>query len=87
MQAHTCTGIDLDNRLRAGTHMLSALHRAAAERMLRLCRDVAGGSYRMGDVAVTFAGAAASCEKALRRAASPSDSLLVAIFGECCIQK
>ena len=50
-------------------------------------RDVAGGSYRMGDVAVTFAGAAASCDQALCKAASPSDSLLAAIFGNCCIQK
>ena len=48
---------------------------------------MAGGSYRMGDVAVTLAGAAAACEKALRRAARPSDSLLVDIFGGCCIQK
>ena len=67
--------------------MPSALHCAFVERALRLRRDVAGGSYRMGDVAVTFAGAAASCEKALRGAASPSDSLLVDIFGNCCIQK
>ncbi len=51
------------------------------------CRDVAGGSYRMGDVAVTFAGAAAACEKALCGAANLSDSLLTAIFGDCCIQK
>lgn len=50
-------------------------------------RDVAGGSYRMGDVAVTFAGAAASCKQALCEAGSPSDSLLAAIFGDCCIQK
>ena len=67
--------------------MLSASHCACAKSMLGLRRDVAGGSYRMGDVAVTFAGAAASCEKALRRAASPTDSLLVDIFGDCCIQK
>ena len=67
--------------------MLNVPHRAFAECMLRLCRDVAGGSYRMGDVAVTFAGAAAACEKALRRTASPSDSVLVDIFGDCCIQK
>ena len=67
--------------------MLNALYHAVSGCMLRLCRDVAGGSYRMGDVAVTFAGAAASCEKALCRTASPSDSLLVDIFGDCCIQK
>ena len=52
-----------------------------------LRRDVAGGSYRMGDVAVTLAGAAASCEKALCGAAAPAGSLLAAIFGDCCIQK
>ena len=62
-------------------------HHAIAECMTRLRRDVAGGSYRMGDVAVTLAGAAAACEKALRRTTSPSDSLLVDIFGDCCIQK
>ena len=41
----------------------------------------------MGDVAVTFAGAAASCEKVLCGAGTPSDSLLADIFGDCCIQK
>ncbi len=41
----------------------------------------------MGDVAVTFAGAAAACEKVLCGARSMSDSLLADIFGDCCIQK
>lgn len=41
----------------------------------------------MGDVAVTFAGAAAACEKALCHAGTPPDGLLAAIFGDCCIQK
>lgn len=41
----------------------------------------------MGDVAITFAGAAAACEEVLCGARSLSDSLLADIFGDCCIQK